>query len=128
MAVFVRDPNSAAAFADQFAVPVKPISNLKSEISDFDILVNATPVGMKGSLEGQSLFTADELSGVKFVYELVSHVDGTPLQHAAKAAGVPCIGGLEMLIAQGVRQFEIWTGREAPVEVMRNAILQRIGG
>jgi shikimate dehydrogenase len=40
----------------------------------------------------------------------------------AKKAGVQTIGGAEMLLWQGVRQFEIWTGLEAPVDAMRAAI------
>lgn len=126
--VFVRDPLNAKQFAADFSLTVKLISDLRTQISDLDILVNATPVGMKGALQDESFLTADELSGVKFVYDLVTRPDGTPLQKVAVEAGIPCIGGLEMLIAQGARQFEIWTGREAPVELMRNAILERMGG
>ena len=43
----------------------------------------------------------------------------------AKAAGADAIGGVEMLIAQGAKQFELWTGKAAPVEVMRQAIVRR---
>ncbi|MBK9214130.1 MAG: shikimate dehydrogenase [Chloracidobacterium sp.] len=123
VAVFARDPRKA----EGFSFDARPISDLKVEVSNFDILVNATPVGMKGERD-QSFFTADELSGVRFVYDLVTRVDGTPLQRAAADAGIPCIGGLEMLIAQGAKQFELWTGRKAPLELMRDAIFRRIGG
>ncbi len=127
-ALFVRDRNTAEVLAAECAIPVRSISELGSEISNFDILINATPVGMKGELADQTLLTADELSGVRFVYDLVTRADGTPLQRAAATAGIPCIGGIEMLIAQGAKQFEIWTGREAPVDLMRNTILPPIGG
>ncbi|MBP9664158.1 MAG: shikimate dehydrogenase [Pyrinomonadaceae bacterium] len=126
--LFVRDPRNANALATEFAIDANAISDLSSKISNFDVVINATPVGMEGELVGQTLLTADELSGVKFVYDLVTRPDGTALQHAAAEAGIPCIGGIEMLIAQGAKQFEIWTGREAPLELMREAILERIGG
>jgi shikimate 5-dehydrogenase len=47
----------------------------------------------------------------------------TRLLREAKAAGCPIVGGLEMLLAQAVAQFETWTGLEAPVQVMKSAAL-----
>ena len=44
----------------------------------------------------------------------------------AKKADVPSIGGIEMLIAQGAKQFEIWTGLDAPVDEMKAEVLARI--
>lgn len=124
VSVFVRDPAKAAAFADDMNVATEkmPISSLKG----VDIVVNATPIGMKGTLENETLFTADELLGVKFVFDLVTKTAATPLISEAAKAGIPAIGGIEMLIAQGARQFEIWTGREAPIELMRDTLTSRM--
>ncbi len=123
--VFARDLQKAQAFADEFGVKYK---QLKTSALTTDIIVDATPLGMKGPLEDESLFTADELSGVRFVYDLVTSAADTPIVRAAKAAGVPAIGGLEMLIAQGVKQFEIWTGKEARPDKMRELLLTRMRG
>lgn len=49
----------------------------------------------------------------------------TALYQAAEAKGLRCAAGLGMLLHQGARSFEIWTGRKAPVEIMRNALLNR---
>lgn len=128
--VFARDTRKAQAFADEFDIKIFENSKIKdqrSKIVDFDILVNATPMGMKGPLENQSLFTAEQLEGVKFVYDLVTSSTDTPLVREAGKAGVPAIGGIEMLIHQGAKQFEIWTGQAAPVEKMRDAILKETG-
>lgn len=125
MTVFARDLQKAQAFADEFGVKYK---QLKTSALTTDIIVDATPLGMKGPLEDESLFTADELSGVRFVYDLVTSAADTPIVRAAKAAGVPAIGGLEMLIAQGVKQFEIWTGKEARPDKMRELLLTRMRG
>ncbi len=129
--VFARDEHKTKAFADEFGVCLSTISKVKDQrskvnLSNFDILVNATPLGMKGPLENESLFTAEQLKGVKFVYDLVMRLGDSPIILEAKKAGVAAIGGLEMLIGQGVRQFEIWTGREAPIEVMRRSVIARI--
>ena len=91
---------------------------LTRSVSGFDFVVNATPAGMKGPLENETLFTADGLRGVSLAYDLVTKLTDTPLIREAKLAGIETLGGLEMLIAQGARQFEIWTGREAPTCVV----------
>ncbi len=129
--VFARDAKKGEAFAGEFGVGFKEISNFKFQIShsnwaDFDIVVDATPTGMKGALEQESLFSAEQLARVKFVYDLVTKAVDTSIIREAKKAGIPAIGGLEMLIAQGAKQFEIWTGREAPVDMMRNSLLLRM--
>lgn len=120
--VCARDKTKAELFAQEFNAGVRQFTSVDS----FDIVVNATPLGMKGALEDKSPLTADQLKGVKFVYDLVTRSDDTPLVSAAKKVGIPAIGGLEMLVAQGVKQFEIWTGLEAPTELMRQSVLVRL--
>lgn len=122
--LFVRDVEKARAFADEFEIPINLISNFKPS-ANIDILVDSTPLGMSGSYEQETLFTADQLKGVKFVYDLVTKPNDTPIIREAKKAGIPAIGGLEMLVAQGAKQFEIWTGKPAPVEQMKQLILAR---
>ena len=90
--------------------------------SHFEIIVNATPVGMTGQLEHEALFKADQLSGVKLVYDLVTKTGDTPLIAEAKKADVPTIGGMAMLIAQAEMQFEIWTGQRPKPRAMENSI------
>ena len=77
---------------------------------------------MKGELETEPPFTADELAGVKFVFDLVTSADDTPLIREAKKAGVSALSGEEMLLEQAAKQYDIWTGRPAPRDVMRNAM------
>ncbi len=121
--VLARDERKAAALAAEFGVSG---GRLTPSAGGFDIVVDATPAGMKGPLENETLFTADGLKGVSLVYDLVTKLTDTPLIREAKLAGIDTLGGLEMLIAQGARQFEIWTGREAPVQLMRDALLARM--
>jgi 3-dehydroquinate dehydratase/shikimate dehydrogenase len=127
--VFARDSKKANSFVEEFNINAKlfpSVGSDKSLVDTFDILVNATPFGMKGDLENESPLTAEQLAGVKFVYDLVTRPDHSPLVGEAKKAGIPVIGGLEMLIAQGVKQFEIWTGRDAPADVMRQSVMSRL--
>lgn len=127
--VYARDGQKAKALADEFGVrsaSIPTIGDSSSRLAnDHDIVVNATPLGMKGTHESETLFTAYQLAGVKFVYDLVTKATDTPIIREAKLAGVPTLGGIEMLIAQGMRQFEIWTGNAAPEETMRAAAFAR---
>lgn len=127
--VYARDGQKAKAFADEFGVrsaSIPTIGDSSSRLAnDHDIVVNATPLGMKGTHESETLFTAYQLAGVKFVFDVVTKATDTPIIREAKLAGVPTLGGIEMLIAQGMRQFEIWTENAAPEETMRAAAFAR---
>jgi len=120
--VVARDESKAARLADEFGITSAGLSRLLTT----DILVNATPLGTRGVHEGDTIATAEELGSVKLVYDLVYNPRETRLLGEAKKAGAKTLGGLDMLIAQGARQFEIWTGGKAPVDEMRTAIEERL--
>jgi 3-dehydroquinate dehydratase/shikimate dehydrogenase len=92
--------------------------------SDWDLLVNTTPVGMwpdvAESPAGAASF-GDAVNGAKTVYDLVYNPAETELLRRARAAGATAIGGLDMLISQACHQFEWWTERQAPRDVMESA-------
>lgn len=85
----------------------------------WDLLVNTTPVGTFPGLESSPLPGGP--FGGDVVYDLVYNPLITRLMRDAKSAGCGTIGGLEMLVAQAVRQFEWWTGLEAPIDEFREA-------
>jgi len=60
------------------------------------------------------------------VFDIVYSPLETRLLREAREAGAHILGGLEMLVHQGAASFEIWTGRKAPIEVMRNAALDSL--
>ncbi len=122
--VFARNKTKMKQIADELGVRFEQLATGHRPLTT-DILINATPIGMKGPLENESLFTAEQLEGVKFVYDLVTSAADTPLIREAKKANVPAIGGLEMLIHQGAKQFEMWTGGEAPIDMMRQSLINR---
>ena len=87
------------------------------------LLVNATPVGMN---EGDPCVVDPEyLHKDLFIYDVIYNRE-TPLIAAAKKRGLKALGGIGMLIHQGAASFEIWTGQKAPIEVMKNRILEEM--
>lgn len=88
-----------------------------------DLLINCTAAGLGGDEDPFAALpvTAAGLAAYGTVVDLVYGDWPSALLAAAAAAGAVTVDGLEVLVRQGARSFEIWTGREAPVEVMRAA-------
>jgi shikimate dehydrogenase len=84
------------------------------------LLINTTSLGMNGErIEGINLSHLPEHAKV---YDMVYSSSGTPLVNEASASGLRAVNGLGMLVAQGERAFEIWTGHKPPEGVMRQAL------
>jgi len=90
-------------------------------VERFDVVVNATPIGMDGE---PPPFDTALLHHGQFVFDTVYPVE-TPLLRAARARGLRAAGGLGMLVHQGALSFSLWTGVEPPLEVMRAAASAR---
>jgi shikimate dehydrogenase len=86
---------------------------------------NAAPVGLSGQRD-LSLVPADWLRAGMVVLDMVYGPVKTQLLKDAEAAGCYGMSGIDMLLFQGVAQLEIWTGEEAPVEVMREALFEAL--
>ncbi|MCR4406180.1 MAG: shikimate dehydrogenase [Anaerolineae bacterium] len=101
------------------------------ELSDFDLLVNATSVGMWPQSDASPWPDSFPMPSHWTVYDLVYNPMETRLLAQARAAGARAIGGLGMLIHQGALAFEMWTGMMASIEVMRAAcervLVERMG-
>lgn len=91
-----------------------------------DLVVNATSLGMKSGdplpFDGQKF----SLKQAQAVYDVIYRPAVTPLLVFAGAAGCRTANGLGMLVHQGAKAFEIWTGKTAPLTVMRQAVEQNI--
>ena len=90
---------------------------------DFDVIVNATPVGMGGN--GQTILNEKELKA-KYIFDLVYNPLETKLLSMARGKGLHPISGIEMFVQQGAQQFEIWTGKPAPVSEMRMVVTREL--
>jgi shikimate dehydrogenase len=102
-------PGGAAVGLDELAV------------ERFDVVVNATPIGMDGE---PPPFDTTLLHHGQFVFDTVYPVE-TPLLREARARGARAAGGLGMLVHQGALSFSLWTGVEPPLAVMRAAASAR---
>ena len=100
---------------------------LQKEISDADLLVNSTPIGMHPKIDQCPLPKNIELPTKLLVYDLVYNPSETKLLKTAKKSGCKICSGLGMLVRQGALAFTIWTGKEAPVEVMLKAAKKSLG-
>jgi 3-dehydroquinate dehydratase/shikimate dehydrogenase len=90
----------------------------------FDIIINATPIGMAGH-KGLPLLQPEDIQA-RYVFDLVYNPIETPLLRAARQKGIAVITGVEMFVHQGARQFEIWTGKPAPTEEMLRVVLHSL--
>ncbi len=89
----------------------------------FDVIINATSVGM--GTANVSLLSADEMNA-RLVMDLVYNPVDTKLLRTAKEKNIAIITGVEMFVHQGARQFEIWTGKPAPVTEMQNVVVAEL--
>ena len=119
--VWNRTPERAQQLAKELGVEAVP------EPAEAELLVNATAVGLDPAttedeaLERLHLRTAN--GERRTVIDLVYRADATapPITAWASRAGARVVDGLEILVRQGARSFELWTGREPPLEAMREA-------
>ena len=118
----------ARAKFPQIEFNVYQIQNIHS-LEDSAIIVNATPIGMRGymadqtPLEGRDL---DKLSKDTIIYDIVYNPIKTILIKEAEKRGLKTIGGLDMLIYQAQRAIEIWTGKTPDFNVMKIAGLEEL--
>lgn len=99
----------AAEFGFQFVHP--------EDLPEADVLVNATSVGLKPDV---ALLTLEELGKFQVVFDLIYR--DTELQIQAKKLGLKVITGLKMFLYQGAKQFELFTDKPPPIEVMRKTL------
>jgi 3-dehydroquinate dehydratase/shikimate dehydrogenase len=92
--------------------------------TSFDVIVNATPIGMAG-IKAPQLLEAKDLN-TKLVFDLVYNPLETPLLRLARQKGIPIVTGIEMFVQQGARQFEIFTGKPAPEEEMLRVVIHAL--
>ncbi len=107
------------------AAPGLPVAGVsldraRTAAHDCDLIIHATPVGMKPG--DPSLLPAVAFRKGQLVFDLIYNPAQTPLLATARAAGARTANGLGMLLHQGARAFHRWTGRKPPVAVMRAAL------
>jgi shikimate dehydrogenase len=92
------------------------------------LVLNATSLGLKIDDPSPLDEKAFQLKKRHVVYDMIYRPAETALLKSAKAAGCKTANGLGMLLHQGAKAFEIWTGQAAPLDVMRRALEQNVYG
>lgn len=107
---------------------VYQIQNIRS-LKDSAIIVNATPIGMKGYMADEMPLESKDLDNLEkdtIIYDIVYNPIKTVLIREAEKRGLKTIGGLDMLIYQAQRAIEIWTGKTPDFNVMKIAGLEEL--
>jgi shikimate dehydrogenase len=119
-----RTPEKGQALAKLLGCPWLPLA----EAATFkaDALVNATSIGMAPQQDMLPI-AQEALANFQVIMDIVYAPLKTRLLQEAELAGCQTINGLAMLLYQGAAQFELWTGLQAPVEVMRQSLLSSLG-
>ena len=121
-----RTPERAEELVRSMRVFIKTLSlDALEKEKPFSLVINATPVGMRG-FENTNIIPDKLIASADAVMDMVYNPLETPLVIEAKKHNVKAIAGLDMLLYQGAKAFEIWTGKQAPVEVMRIKLLEAI--
>ena len=121
VSIFNRGRERGAQLAASLGVGYAPLSEFDGR--RFDLVVNTTAAGMTPRTE-VSPVPVDTLHPELLVMDIVYNPLETRLLAAARLKGCAVLDGLEMFVRQGARQLEIWTGRSAPLMVMRRAVLE----
>jgi shikimate dehydrogenase len=124
-----RTPSKAEEIANEIE---KRFPSVKVAVgfpkADVDLILNATSLGLKTDDVSPLDEKRFSLKQTRAVYDMIYRPAETALLKAANAAGCQTANGLGMLLHQGAKAFEIWTGRPAPLDVMRRALEQNIYG
>ena len=103
--------------------------DFQRSLRECGLLVNCTPVGMRfGPAEGESAVAVELIPPGYLAFDLVYNPEETPFLAAARSRGARAAGGLAMLVSQGAASFRLWTGLDAPVEIMFRAARKALAG
>ena len=116
--VYILNRTAAAAqkLAKQARAKAIPRALLKK--LEFDVIINATPAGMEGNRDPLPISELE--MKCRYFFEMIYNPAETRLMKMARERGIHVIPGLEMFVQQGARQFEIWSGKPAPIMEMQH--------
>ena len=100
---------------------------LRQSIADSAILVNGTSVGMAPKTDNTIITDTTMFHKDLFVFDVIYNPQETRLLREARAAGCKTSNGMYMLLYQGAASFELWTGQQMPVEIIKEKYFYKIG-
>ena len=122
--IYNRTVSRAEQLAAEFSVAFAGRDRL--DTIDAEILINCTPIGMHPHVDSTPI--AELPSCLKVVFDTIYNPIETCLIRQARQAGCRTVTGVDMFVHQAAAQFEGWTNRPAPTDVMRQVVLARLGG
>ena len=108
------------------SVQSNSITTIDSTISDADILINTTPVGMHPKSDEKPITTALSINEDMVVFDAVYNPNETGLLKETLKAGATPVYGIKMLLYQGAECFKIWTSQHPPIDVMESALKSKL--
>jgi shikimate dehydrogenase len=121
--IFNRGEGRGRRLARDLGVDFRPLARFTA--ARCQVLINTTPVGMTPHT-GRTPVDIADLPKSAVVMDIVYNPLETELLRQARRRGCTAIGGVSMFVFQGALQFELWTGRQAPVAVMRRAVMDAL--
>ena len=122
--LFARDVEKARPVAEKFGADCQSLTD--ASFNEFEVVINATPLGTRGEREDMTPAFSNQLRGARLAYDLVYNPPETRFLREARAAGCDYLNGLQMLAGQAAEQFRLWTGQPAPLDVMMEAALRKL--
>jgi 3-dehydroquinate dehydratase / shikimate dehydrogenase len=123
-AVFICARRGARAAKLTKAVGGETVRRADLRRMRFDAIVNSTPIGMHPFTQDSPLEARD--LNCRLVFDIIYRPRQTRLLQLAARRGIETVSGIEMFVAQGIAQWEIWTGRRAPASIMRRAAIRAL--
>lgn len=120
VALYSRNEKTASAIAKQFNCKLFSWEN-REDAYAADIIINTTPIGREDLATPLSV---DGITEEHVIFDVTYKKGGTQLLNLARSKNAIVIDGLEMLLQQGMLQFELYTGLKAPENAMRDALYQ----
>jgi len=124
VSIFNRAAGRGKKLADELQAEFRLLSEFKAD--SYEIMVNTRPLGMV-SRDDEMPVAVEKLRPGLVVMDIVYNPLKTRLLREAAGAGCTTIDGLSMFVHQGARQFELWTGMKAPVDIMRMTVEAELG-
>jgi shikimate dehydrogenase len=121
--IFNNSVEKGERLAEDVGADYRPLSMFQN--SRFDILINATPVGMTPDIEAMPI-PKEALARETVVMDAVYNPLKTRLLKEAESIGCRTVDGLSMFVYQGAFQFELWTGKKAPVDILRSVVMAQL--
>lgn len=103
-------------------VKADSISEIANYVKNADILIDTTPLGMDPHIDDEPIVKSEHMHEDLVVFDAVYNPNETVLLKEAVKANAKPVYGIKMLLYQGAESFKIWTGVDAPVDVMENAL------